>query len=138
MNWLSEGFGCWMLNPRVLLSGSQLIDWQQKHTFLFREECRLSWCFPLVGAPGSEITCRLSSAASETSDSQPGVRVPPGVRTGTFKDTRKIILSLLIPLLGYLFTFTTYKFEITTILITNILLIWRVRFMKIGCQAVRK
>jgi len=35
--------------------------------------------------------------------------------------------------------FTTYKFEITTtILITNILLVWRVQFMEIGCQGVRK
>ena len=34
---------------------------------------------------------------------------------------------------------TTYKFEITaTILITNILLIWRVQFMEIGCQGVGK
>ena len=31
--------------------------------------------------------------------------------------------------------FTTYKSEITTtILITNILLVWRVQFMAIGCQ----
>jgi hypothetical protein len=34
---------------------------------------------------------------------------------------------------------STYKFEITaTILITNILLIWRVKFMEIGCQGARK
>jgi hypothetical protein len=33
--------------------------------------------------------------------------------------------------LGYLFTVPTYKYEITaTILITNILLIWRVQFMQ--------
>jgi hypothetical protein len=38
-------------------------------------------------------------------------------------------------LLEYLFTVTTHKFEITaTILITNILLIWRVEFMEIGCK----
>jgi hypothetical protein len=34
---------------------------------------------------------------------------------------------------------STYKFEITeTILITNILLIWCVQFMEIGCQGVRE
>jgi hypothetical protein len=38
-------------------------------------------------------------------------------------------------LLGYLFTFSTYTIEITAaIFITNILLIWRVQFMEIGCQ----
>jgi hypothetical protein len=37
--------------------------------------------------------------------------------------------------LGYLFTVTIYKFKITaTILITNILLIWRVQFMEIECH----
>ena len=37
------------------------------------------------------------------------------------------------------FTVTIYKLEITeTILITNILLIWRVQFMEIDCQGVRK
>jgi hypothetical protein len=46
---------------------------------------------------------------------------------------------LLIPLLEYLFTVTTYKFEITaTILITNILLIWRVQFMETGCKGESK
>jgi hypothetical protein len=43
----------------------------------------------------------------------------------------------LFPLLGYLFTVTTYKFELTaTKWITNILLIQRVQFMEIGCQGV--
>jgi hypothetical protein len=40
---------------------------------------------------------------------------------------------------GYLFTVTTYKFEITaTKLIINILIILWVKFMEIGCQGVRK
>jgi hypothetical protein len=40
---------------------------------------------------------------------------------------------------GYLFTITKYTFEITAaILITNILLIWKVEFMEVGCQGVRK
>jgi len=38
----------------------------------------------------------------------------------------------------FLLTVTTYKFDITTILITNILLIWRVKFMELGCQGARK
>jgi len=34
---------------------------------------------------------------------------------------------------------TTYKFEVTaTILFRNILVIWRVQFMEICCQGVRK
>jgi len=38
-------------------------------------------------------------------------------------------------LLGYLFTVTTYKFEIrATILITNNLLIYRVQFMEIAAK----
>jgi len=45
----------------------------------------------------------------------------------------------LIEILGYLFTITTYKFEITaTISITNILLISKVQFREIGCQGVRQ
>ena len=37
------------------------------------------------------------------------------------------------------FTVTKYKFETTaTILITNILLIWNVHFMEIGCRGVHK
>ena len=44
-----------------------------------------------------------------------------------------------MPLLGYLSTVTTYKSEVTaTVLITKILLIWRVQFMEIGCQGVCK
>jgi hypothetical protein len=40
---------------------------------------------------------------------------------------------------GYLFAVIIYKFEITaTILITNILVIWRVQFKEIRCQGVRK
>ena len=77
-----------------------------------------------------------------TSDSQPGVRVPPGVRTRTFRGKRKKKLNN-----GgkrhirqqLQFTVTTYKFETTaTILITNILLIRKRQFMEIGCQWVRK
>jgi hypothetical protein len=42
-------------------------------------------------------------------------------------------------LLGYLFTVTTHKFEITaTILVTNISGILRVQSMEIGCQGLRK
>ena len=41
-------------------------------------------------------------------------------------------------LLGYVFTVRIYKFKITTILIANILLIWRVQFMEIGCQGLPK
>jgi len=69
-----------------------------------------------------------------------GYAYPPEVRTRTFRGTRKNwIMAGKCTLLGYLFTVTTYKFQITaTILITNILLIWRVQFMEIGCQGVRK
>ena len=51
------------------------------------------------------------------------------MRTRTFKGTRKkLINGGKRPLLGYLVTVNTYKFQITaTILITNILLIWWVR-----------
>jgi hypothetical protein len=39
----------------------------------------------------------------------------------------------------FFFTVTTNKFEITkVVLITKILLIWRVKFMEIRCQGVRK
>ena len=42
-------------------------------------------------------------------------------------------------ILGYTFTVTTHKFEITaTILITNISLIRTAQLMEIGCQGVRK
>jgi hypothetical protein len=59
------------------------------------------------------------------SDYQPGVREPPGVRGRAFWGTRKKLNNGgKIPLLGYLFTVTKYKFEITaSILIANILLI---------------
>ena len=56
-----------------------------------------------------------------TSDSQPGVHIPPGVRTRTFGDMQKKLNNgIKMPLFGYLFTISTYKFKITaTILITN-------------------
>jgi hypothetical protein len=44
-----------------------------------------------------------------------------------------------IPLLGYLFTVTTYKFDIkVSTLITNILLKLRVQFVEIGCHGIRR
>jgi len=41
-------------------------------------------------------------------------------------------------ILGYIFSVTTHKFEITaTILITDNLLMWRVQLMGTGCQGIR-
>jgi hypothetical protein len=42
-------------------------------------------------------------------------------------------------ILGYIFTVTTHKFEITTIILTtNIFLMWRVQLKETGCQGVSK
>ena len=65
----------------------------------------------------------------------------PRVRTRTFRGTQKKLNNdgkrHIHQQLQ--FTVTTYKFEITTtILITYILLIWKVQFMEISCQRVRK
>jgi len=55
--------------------------------------------------------------------SHPGVRILPGVQTRTFRGLQKKLNNgRKSSLFGYLFTVTTYKFEITaTVLITNIL-----------------
>jgi hypothetical protein len=57
------------------------------------------------------------------SDSHPEVRIPPGVQTRTSRGMQKKFNNgKKRSLFGYLFTSTTYKFEITaTVLFTNIL-----------------
>jgi hypothetical protein len=71
------------------------------------------------------------------------VLVPPGLRTRTFRGKRKNSINFIPLFLIYYwaisFGVTTHKFAIiATKLITNILLIWRVQFMEICCQGVRK
>jgi len=59
-----------------------------------------------------------------SSDSHPGVRVPPRYEPGHLGYTKKLNNGGTGTSLGYLFKITTYKFDITaTILITNILVI---------------
>jgi len=69
----------------------------------------------------THLPCELS-----ISDSQTGVGVPPGVQTRTFRGTRK--KNWIMAGKGYLFKVTAYKFAVTaSVLITNVLLIWRVQ-----------
>jgi hypothetical protein len=67
-----------------------------------------------------------------------GKRTP--IHTRAFRGTQKQLNNGgKIPLLGYLFTVTTYTFEITAIILfTKMLLIWSARFMVVGCEGERK
>ena len=70
-----------------------------------------------------------------------GYAYPQGWEPGHLgaREKKKLNTGGKMPLLDYLFTVTTYKFEITAaVLITNILRIWRVQFMEIGCHGVRE
>jgi hypothetical protein len=68
------------------------------------------------------------------SDSQPGVRVPPGVRTSTFRGRRKKLNNG-----GKRQIRQQFKIRYNSnYIIANILLILRVQFMEIGCQGAGK
>jgi len=95
------------------------------------------WCGPL-----GKVRIKKSEHQKflHISDSQPEVHIPPGLQNRTLKSVQKnIINGGKRHIHQQCNTATTYKPEIpTAILITNILLIWKLQFMKMGCQGVCK